>query len=673
MQNKTFRLFISSPFSDFTKERETLHQKVFPVIQKYCNDRGFSFQPIDLRWGVSNEAQLDQKTLEVCLEEVRVCKHFPYPNFLIMAGDRYGYIPLPYMIEKNEFESIEKYFKIKGSLYHVKGIQSNHAIRKLKEWYKLDKNQIYITNEKKESSAYILQARIGEYEEYSNWEKEENLLRDILQDAVQQIIIDKKEKDKYFTSATEAEVEEGILDYKGLTPAQQIQKENNNQFNEEIDKEYIFGYTRTIQNASGLYIDANKNLQIRANEFKVNLNTILESNVINSNFSSVKEYEDDKLKEYEDFIFKKLIESIDLQIKNIKLLEKDAVNNYLNEQKYYFQKYKIFTGRQQELNFLSKLLIQQDNDNFPLVPYFIFSNKGYGKTALLYHFSQQNKKCIFRSVESVLAFQEFEKLMTTIEFNNLNSNNILIIDGIEHFHDHDIQKLIDMCKAYNNELILSTNSLSQFYRFTSGKPFPIIKLEKISNDDSFDIEHYIQKYMEIDCRRLTQEQIDSIKSHFLSVGDINKFNLYLDLLKNDTQQSKILEYNLDKLIEEYKNKKLKYIESTVIEYFISYLKNIQIGLTESEILDLFNKNLYVIESIKNEFHELKENKLPISIWSKLLMSMKPFIEKRYFNGNILYSLNNDLIIKKYNSHEIECSKELYQYLKIKKIVILEFY
>ncbi len=107
MLNKTFRLFISSTFSDFKKERDVLHKSVFPKIENFCNENGFSFQPIDLRWGVSSEAQHDQKTLEVCLEEVRACKHFPYPNFLIMAGDRYGYIPLPYMIEKNELDSIK--------------------------------------------------------------------------------------------------------------------------------------------------------------------------------------------------------------------------------------------------------------------------------------------------------------------------------------------------------------------------------------------------------------------------------------------------------------------------------------------------------------------------------------------------------------------------------------
>ena len=85
--SKTFRLFISSTFNDFQVEREVLQTRVFPEIKEYCSSKGYTFQPIDLRWGVSNEAQHYQKTLEVCLEEVRACKHFPYPNFLIMEID----------------------------------------------------------------------------------------------------------------------------------------------------------------------------------------------------------------------------------------------------------------------------------------------------------------------------------------------------------------------------------------------------------------------------------------------------------------------------------------------------------------------------------------------------------------------------------------------------------
>jgi len=116
MRQKTFRLFISSTFSDFQKEREVLQTEVFPKIRNYALERGYSFQPIDLRWGVSDEAQLDQKTLELCLSEVQDCKTHIYPNFLIMIGDRYGWIPCPYAIEKKEFEDYDTWVKMENVL-----------------------------------------------------------------------------------------------------------------------------------------------------------------------------------------------------------------------------------------------------------------------------------------------------------------------------------------------------------------------------------------------------------------------------------------------------------------------------------------------------------------------------------------------------------------------------
>ena len=143
MQNRTFRLFVSSTFSDFNEERKILQTKVFPEIKKYCSSKKLNFQPIDLRWGVTEEASNDQKTLELCIEEVQNCKLQPYQNFLIMLGDRYGTVILPYLIEQKEFKKI---------LTHVK--KYKRIERLLNTWYKLDENQIqasYIIEQKKDA------------------------------------------------------------------------------------------------------------------------------------------------------------------------------------------------------------------------------------------------------------------------------------------------------------------------------------------------------------------------------------------------------------------------------------------------------------------------------------------------------------------------------------------
>jgi hypothetical protein len=60
MINRAFRLFVSSTFSDFRRERVVLQTRVFPRLRTYCRKHGYRFQPIDLRWGINQEAQLDQ-------------------------------------------------------------------------------------------------------------------------------------------------------------------------------------------------------------------------------------------------------------------------------------------------------------------------------------------------------------------------------------------------------------------------------------------------------------------------------------------------------------------------------------------------------------------------------------------------------------------------------------
>ena len=109
MINKTFRLFISSTFNDFISERNVLNDEIFPVIDDFCQQHGYNFQLIDLRWGVNSESSLNQNTLAICLDEVKRCRTLsPKPNFLLMVGERYGWIPLPSKISKDIFLKIIK-------------------------------------------------------------------------------------------------------------------------------------------------------------------------------------------------------------------------------------------------------------------------------------------------------------------------------------------------------------------------------------------------------------------------------------------------------------------------------------------------------------------------------------------------------------------------------------
>src|ERR1700736_3016228 len=90
--HRTFRLFVSSTFVDFRLERTALHESVFPLLHSLCAHHGCNFQPIDLRWGISDEAEFDHKTIQICLGEIERCrKTTTRPNFLFLLGNRYGW------------------------------------------------------------------------------------------------------------------------------------------------------------------------------------------------------------------------------------------------------------------------------------------------------------------------------------------------------------------------------------------------------------------------------------------------------------------------------------------------------------------------------------------------------------------------------------------------------
>ncbi len=101
------RVFVSSTFSDMKHERNALEADAFPKLEQLCQRHGFQFQAIDLRWGVSTEAGLDHRTMQICYEELRRSQEIsPEPNFLILLGNRYGWRPLPEAISQKEYENL---------------------------------------------------------------------------------------------------------------------------------------------------------------------------------------------------------------------------------------------------------------------------------------------------------------------------------------------------------------------------------------------------------------------------------------------------------------------------------------------------------------------------------------------------------------------------------------
>jgi hypothetical protein len=208
---KTFRVFVSSTFNDLKAERNALQAYVFPRLRELCEEHGAQFQPIDLRWGVSDEASLDQQAMSICLDEIERCKTIsPRPNFIVLLGDRYGWLPPLSNILQKEFQQIVE-------------VISEADKRFLKEWYRLDNNA--------QPPEYRLKPRQkgGPYEEYQDWQPIETRLHAVLSSAVEEASFPEDRKLPYQASATHQEILAGALEQKDAP-------------------EHIFCFTRYIQN-----------------------------------------------------------------------------------------------------------------------------------------------------------------------------------------------------------------------------------------------------------------------------------------------------------------------------------------------------------------------------------------------------------------------------------------
>ncbi|XP_021378535.1 telomerase protein component 1-like [Mizuhopecten yessoensis] len=90
---KTIRVFISSTFRDMHGERDILTRNIFPELRALAKKHFINVYEVDLRWGVTEKDTKTNRTMELCLSEVKQCN-----LFLGILGERYGWIPEKYVV-----------------------------------------------------------------------------------------------------------------------------------------------------------------------------------------------------------------------------------------------------------------------------------------------------------------------------------------------------------------------------------------------------------------------------------------------------------------------------------------------------------------------------------------------------------------------------------------------
>jgi hypothetical protein len=195
VSSKTIRLFISSTFSDFQWERDVLHERVFPELGQLCRAHGVDFQPVDLRWGIREEEAREQRTLAICLREVRRCQALsPMPNFLILLGERYGWQPLPEFIPEEDFHCFKAH--ISGRKPRDGQLSPHESLALLNNWYRRDFND---TN----PGLRLQPCRDGVD---GDWSQVESSLRKIFRECAIDLKWSGERVERYFLSATHQEI-----------------------------------------------------------------------------------------------------------------------------------------------------------------------------------------------------------------------------------------------------------------------------------------------------------------------------------------------------------------------------------------------------------------------------------------------------------------------------------
>ena len=694
---RTFRIFVSSTFSDLKEERNALQKYVFPRLRELCMQHGCRFQAIDLRWGVSEEAGLDQQTMKICLEEIARCqKTSPKPNFIILLGDRYGWQPVPSEIPADEFEKILENVTLEDRAFLLWDDKQND---KNKGWYRKDENAA--------PPVYCLQPRTDDYAKYANWEIAESRLRTILRNAVAAINLDEKARLKYFASATEQEIFHGTLDLPKYVPDA---------------RKHVFGFFRSIDNLDDAkkearrqpdrsslpksekekplpadFIDTTENHDFDASSYqklvdlKERLSKLLEDNIQNytSHWNGESPTQDhigtlpedviERIKQGESIgdpntlcvaVWNRLYTVIKTEIDNlvkIEPLEKEITAH----EEFREDRAKFFTGREEILSKISGNIM----NSHPIV---VHGKSGSGKSALMAKAVEiarsKYKHAVIISrfigatpvssdgrslLESLCQeiMQEYggdkstvpsdysalvQKFSEMLEVALPEKPLIIFLDALDQISVNNTQNLNWLPHDLPEHTRIVTSILpEQSFSILKNRVPPEYLLE-VKEMKDFEGEQLLELCLNNIGRTLQSAQRKEVINKFKLSG----LPLYLKIAFEEARRWKSytttpnLKSDIPGIIRDM-FARLSLINNhgeMIVSRCLGYLVAARNGLTEDELIDTLSKDEDVFKDfMEHTYHAPPEKKLPVVVWSRLYFDLEPYMMERSADGTSLMS------------------------------------
>jgi hypothetical protein len=666
-QTKIFRVFVSSTFTDMQMERSILQRDAFPRLERYCEENGAKFQAVDLRWGVNEESQLNQKTLQICFNEIARCQKIsPKPNFVILLGEKYGWQPIPEIIPEEEMTAILK-------------VLSEDDKKLLIKWYWLDENAV--------PAEYILQPRSEDLKEYFSWEPFENRIRSILRNAVNNPGFTPQQKLKYFASATHQEIIRGALN----TPE-----------GIESPEKHVFAFSRTIsglprdKSAKG-FIDlidgkSDNTSYDRLDALKSELQEKLGIDHFEKYTGEWKDgslfIEEKDLKKFSDDVHDKIKEVISEQLANV--VDKDEI---VHESKLHGEfKSKLtehFCGRTEIIQKLNNYL----NDPAENRVLAMIGDSGSGKSSVMAELVREaenvykNSVIVYRFIGTSSRSSNIISLLQSVcgqiarEYNT--TIEVLAGEGRDKalYDINGLTEILKKCLALatpEKPILLFLDALDQLSDSDNARSLYWLPRElpqstrmvvsalpelksQLSNNLQVDLpllpveeaSTILERWLKSVSRKLTEGQQKEVLDKFSLTGLPIYLKLAFERAKNWNSYTEQKEYTLKEDVKGIINSFIDLLEDEHTEDFVRDVICLMLcgryqGLAENEILEIFafDRDLWQqflgrthedhrkeMENMKEELEKDKKSiKIPIVVWSRLFLDLEPYLTERDADG-----------------------------------------
>jgi len=632
---RTFRVFVSSTFEDLKAERDALQHDVFPRLRKLCEENGARFQAIDLRWGVRDEAALDQQTMEICLREIERCQQTGIkPNFIVLLGDRYGWRPLPARIEAGEFERI---LSVASEDERRLLLCEENQPAAGEGWYCKDDNAApaeYILRPRALSVAAVapeeekLAARLREA---GAWKAAEDALRKIFCSAIERLgwPADDPRRTKYEASATHQEI------LKGLGQS-------------EEDRKHVFAFLRTP--APGAEEDPD--LAALTNDLRQKLPV-----------GNIRPFSASRLA--------RLCADVRRQLRRVikaetgKFTSRPALDLEMEaHETFALDRARHFTGRQSVLDMIGDHI--RGGESRPLV---VHGASGCGKSAimaraaklateampdavfiqrfigvtpdassgitLLSSLCQQLSRAYGVTEETPMGFQPLvEAFLERLARATAERPLVLFLDALDQLRSDDEARSFTWLHQNlppNVSLIVSTTEI----------PFGLTSAAQVLVEEfpAEEAEELLSAWLKDAKRGLQTEQREKVLSGFAQ----SKLPLYLKLAFEEARrwrsfqsaESCVLGYDVGSMIDVLFKRLSEEANHgpILVNRSLGFLAAARYGLTEDEMLEVLAADDPVWQDFESRAHHKPPSRqLPVIVWSRLFLDLEAYLNERAAPG-----------------------------------------